>query len=124
MQAQKIERLQEEREKVFALEKDVLVLTSEKNEANLRVKELEKAVRKAEELSGKLESRFFHEERRMKDHIFKLEDQLSKIQLSTAPLENAGSGNSSDRDFLVTNRNNLIPSLWSDLDGPETSFDE
>jgi uncharacterized protein (DUF3084 family) len=122
---QKIERLQEDREKVFVLEKDVLILTKEKEEAHLRIKDLEKAVRKAEEQSTKLETRYFHEERRLKDHIYKLEEQLTKAKISTIVLENAGSGNSSDKDYLMANRNNIdVPSLWSDLDGPETSFDD
>uniref|UniRef100_A0A914Y8K0 Uncharacterized protein n=1 Tax=Panagrolaimus superbus TaxID=310955 RepID=A0A914Y8K0_9BILA len=123
---QKIERLQEDREKVFVLEKDILVLSKEKEEAYSKIKDLEKAVRKAEEQSTKLETRYFHEERRLKEQMYKLEEQLTKAKISTIALENAGSGNSSDRgDFLLANRNNVdVPSLWSDLDGPETSFDE
>uniref|UniRef100_A0AC34F7Y4 Uncharacterized protein n=1 Tax=Panagrolaimus sp. ES5 TaxID=591445 RepID=A0AC34F7Y4_9BILA len=123
---QKIERLQEDREKVFVLEKDILVLSKEKEEAYSKIKDLEKAVRKAEEQSTKLETRYFHEERRLKEHMYKLEEQLTKSKISTIALENAGSGNSSDRgDFLLANRNNVdVPSLWSDLDGPETSFDD
>ena len=120
----KIEKLQQDKEKMFDLEKEIIKLTGERSEASIRIKELEKQLNRAEEDNKKIELRFFSEQRRLQSHILNLESKTLTANVN----DGVGSGNSSDRDFSLggangAQSNSEIRSLWTDVDA-ETSFDE
>ncbi|KAE9555578.1 hypothetical protein FO519_001249 [Halicephalobus sp. NKZ332] len=120
----KIEKLQQDKEKMFDLEKEIIRLSGERSEASIRIKDLEKQLNRAEDDNKKIELRFFTEQRRLQNHILNLENKA----LTANVHDGIGSGNSSDRDFSLGGTNNgqtnsEIRSLWTDVDA-ETSFDD
>uniref|UniRef100_A0A915CT93 Uncharacterized protein n=1 Tax=Ditylenchus dipsaci TaxID=166011 RepID=A0A915CT93_9BILA len=108
----KVEHIEEEREKLRS-----------------KISQLEVDWRQTEDDKRELavKNKIYHEERRLNAKVRMLEEQLNKAQSSVSP-HNSGlgdlnmSGNSSDREFGP--RVPLeVPSLWSDVEGPEMQFE-
>jgi len=128
----KVEHIEEEREKLRAkiaqVESDWRQAEDDKRELTLKLRELEQMLRRSEEANGKLENKIYHEERRLNAKIRILEEQLAKAQSSVSPHNSAlgdlnMSGNSSDREFGPRMPLGVVPSLWSDVEGPEMQFE-
>lgn len=129
----KLEKLQSEKEKLLEekgeLQNNIFRLEADKRDALTKIKELEKLLNRAEEDNKKVETQLFNDQRKLGQHINRLEAELQKYRLSSSINEGVGSGNSSDFSFAGGNvgDDREVKGLWGDVDvdiGPETSFDK
>uniref|UniRef100_A0A7E4WCM2 WH1 domain-containing protein n=1 Tax=Panagrellus redivivus TaxID=6233 RepID=A0A7E4WCM2_PANRE len=121
----KTERLEEQCATIPELKESISALTFEKAGLSNRIKDLEKQLKKAEERAENLERLRYLDERKFKEKVAELEDRLTKVKVAQPVVNDGiGSGNSSDRDFSITNvSSSAVASLWDNVDDPETSFD-
>ncbi|KAL3083900.1 hypothetical protein niasHT_036471 [Heterodera trifolii] len=104
---------EQEREKlrtrISEAEMGLFRVEDEKRELQHRTKELEQSLKQSTELNGRLENKFYHEERRLNSKIRQLEEQLVIAKSLASPVNMSRGGlsadlnmsaNSSDQGFV------------------------
>ncbi|KAL3069680.1 hypothetical protein niasHS_015914 [Heterodera schachtii] len=131
---------EQEREKlrtrISEAEMGLFRVEDEKRELQHRIKELEQSLKQSTELNGRLENKFYHEERRLNNKIRQLEEQLAIAKSLASPVNMSRGGlsadlnmsaNSSDQGFVPLSSpdgagariRSAVPSLWSEIDTNE-----
>ncbi|KAL3074825.1 hypothetical protein niasHS_014270 [Heterodera schachtii] len=131
---------EQEREKlrtrISEAEMGLFRVEDEKRELQHRTKELEQSLKQSTELNGRLENKFYHEERRLNSKIRQLEEQLAIAKSLASPVNMSRGGlsadlnmsaNSSDQGFVPLSSpdgggariRSAVPSLWSEIDTNE-----